>query len=225
MVRNSLICALALAAAACATPEREKLYVKEVSFPEGATVEQKAEMAAGVVPTDAQLAWQKLGLTAFLHFGVNTFTDREWGDGTEDPAIFNPSELDARQWVRSLRDAGVKLVILTAKHHDGFCLWPTETTPHSVKSSPWLGGNGDVLRQLREACDEYGMKLGVYLSPWDRNAPCYGDSPAYNDMFVAQLTELLTNYGRIDEVWFDGACGEGPNGKKQEYDLDRFREV
>ncbi len=224
MIRNALICAAALAASACAT-SNESLYVKEVTFPEGATVEEKAVMAAGVVPTEAQLAWQKLGLTAFLHFGMNTFTDREWGDGSENPALFNPSELDARQWVRSLRDAGVKLVILTAKHHDGFCLWPTATTAHSVKSSPWLDGKGDVMRQLREACDEYGMKLGVYLSPWDRNAPCYGDSPAYNDMFVDQLTELLTNYGTIDEVWFDGACGEGPNGKKQEYDLDRFREV
>lgn len=225
MIRNLFIAALALAASACATSNGEKTYVKEVTFPEGATVDEKAEMAAGVVPTEAQLEWQKLGLTAFLHFGMNTFTDREWGDGKEDPALFNPSELDARQWVRSLKDAGVKLVILTAKHHDGFCLWPTETTDHSVKSSPWLDGKGDVMKQLREACDEYGMKLGVYLSPWDRNAPCYGDSPAYNDMFVKQLTELLTNYGKIDEVWFDGACGEGPNGKKQEYDLDRFREV
>lgn len=224
-MKTLYIAALALAASFGASAANDELFVKEVTFPEGATVEQKAEMAGGVVPTDAQLAWQKLGLTAFLHFGMNTFTDREWGDGKEDPALFNPSRLDARQWVRSLRDAGVKLVILTAKHHDGFCLWPTATTPHSVKSSPWKDGNGDVMRELREACDEYGMKLGVYLSPWDRNAPCYGDSPAYNDMFVAQLTELLTNYGKIDEVWFDGACGEGPNGKKQEYDLDRFREV
>ena len=223
MIKQILLGALALAPFAAAVGN--SLYVKEVTFPKNATVEQKAEMAAGVVPTDAQLAWQKLGLTAFLHFGVNTFTDREWGDGSEDPSIFNPSALDARQWVRSLQAAGVKLVILTAKHHDGFCLWPTETTAHSVKSSPWKEGKGDVMKELREACDEYGMKLGVYLSPWDRNAPCYGDSPAYNDMFVRQLTELLTNYGRIDEVWFDGACGEGPNGKKQEYELDRFREV
>ncbi len=225
MNKKLYIAALALAASVGASAADNQTFVKEVTFPEGATVEQKAEMAGGVVPTDAQLAWQKLGLTAFLHFGMNTFTDREWGDGKEDPTLFNPSRLDARQWVRSLRDAGVKLVILTAKHHDGFCLWPTATTPHSVKSSPWNDGKGDVMRKLREACDEYGMKLGVYLSPWDRNAPCYGDSPAYNDMFVAQLTELLTNYGKIDEVWFDGACGEGPNGKKQEYDLDRFREV
>lgn len=223
-MKKLYIAALALAAPFAAAADNQT-FVKEVTFPEGATVEQKADMAGGVVPTDAQLAWQKLGLTAFLHFGMNTFTDREWGDGKENPAIFNPSRLDARQWVRSLRDAGVKLVILTAKHHDGFCLWPTATTPHSVKSSPWKDGKGDVMRELREACDEYGMKLGVYLSPWDRNAPCYGDSPAYNDMFVAQLTELLTNYGKIDEVWFDGACGEGPNGKKQEYDLDRYREV
>ena len=143
----------------------------------------------------------------------------------EDPALFNPSELDAEQWVKTLKDAGFKLVILTAKHHDGFCLWPTQTTDHSVASSPWKDGKGDVVRELRDACDKYGMKLGIYLSPWDRNSPKYGDSEAYNDQFVAQLTELLTNYGKIDEVWFDGACGEGPNGKKQVYDWPRFRKV
>lgn len=198
--------------------------VKTLEFPADATPEQKIELAANLVPSQKQLDWQKLEMTAFLHFGVNTFTDREWGDGTEDPSIFNPSELDADQWVRTLKDAGFGLVILTAKHHDGFCLWPTATTGHSVASSPWKDGKGDVVADLRKACDKYGMKLGLYLSPWDRNAACYGDSPAYNDMFVAQLTELLTNYGKIDEVWFDGACGEGPNGKKQEYDWTRFKE-
>lgn len=203
----------------------QEVFVKELVFPADATPEQKIEMASRLVPSQKQLEWQKLGLTAFLHFGVNTFTDREWGDGKESPEIFNPEGLDADQWVKALKDAGFKLVILTAKHHDGFCLWPTATTTHSVASSPWRDGKGDVLADLRKACDKYGMKLGVYLSPWDRNASCYGDSPAYNDMFVAQLTELLTNYGRIDEVWFDGACGEGPNGKKQEYDWTRFKEV
>lgn len=200
-------------------------YVKEVEFPAGADSLTKVDMASRLVPTPKQLAWQDLEMTAFLHFGVNTFTDREWGDGTESPQIFNPEGLDALQWVRTLKDAGFKMVILTAKHHDGFCLWPTATTKHSVAWSSWREGRGDVMAALSEACRAEGMKLGVYLSPWDRNAPCYGDSPAYNDMFVAQLTELLTNYGKIDEVWFDGACGEGPNGKKQEYDWARFKET
>lgn len=214
----------ALASMAFAATAQD-VFVKELVFPADATPEQKIEMASRLVPSPKQLEWQKLGLTAFLHFGVNTFTDREWGDGSESPEIFNPVGLDADQWVKTLKDAGFKLVILTAKHHDGFCLWPTKTTAHSVASSPWRDGKGDVMADLRRACDKYGMKLGVYLSPWDRNAQCYGDSPAYNDMFVAQLTELLTQYGRIDEVWFDGACGEGPNGKKQEYDWTRFKEV
>ena len=200
-------------------------YEKEVVFPQSADSITKIEIASRLVPCDRQMRWQERELTAFLHFGMNTFTNREWGDGKESPEFFNPDALDTDQWVKTLKDAGFKMVILTAKHHDGFCLWPTATTDHSVASSPWRGGKGDVMAELRRSCDKYGMKLGVYLSPWDRNAPCYGDSPRYNDMFVAQLTELLTNYGKIDEVWFDGACGEGPNGKKQEYDWLRFRDT
>jgi len=173
-------------------------------------------------PSPAQLAWQRDELALFLHFGVNTFTDREWGDGREDPAIFTPSKLDARQWTRSAKAAGAKALILTAKHHDGFCLWPTRTTQHSVAKSPWRSGQGDVVREFMDACRGDGLRAGLYLSPWDRNSPVYGDSPRYNDFYCDQLTELLTRYGTISEVWFDGANGEGPNGRRQEYDWPRF---
>lgn len=216
-----IIASIALSASAVSAQD---YYVKELVFPADADSLTKIEMAGRVVPSPQQLAWQQRPLTAFLHFGMNTFTDREWGDGKESPELFNPTNLDTDQWVRTLKNAGFKMVILTAKHHDGFCLWPTATTQHSVASSPWRDGKGDVVADLRRSCDKYGMKLGLYLSPWDRNASCYG-SEAYNDMFVAQLTELLTNYGKVDEVWFDGACGEGPNGKKQVYDWLRFRDT
>ncbi len=172
-------------------------------------------------PTQAQLAWQRDELALFLHFGVNTFSDREWGDGKESPLIFNPARLDARQWARAAKAAGAKAMILTAKHHDGFCLWPTATTSHSVASSPWKDGKGDVVREFVDACRAEGLKAGLYCSPWDRNHPAYGDSLRYNDVYIAQLTELLTRYGTISEVWFDGANGEGPNGKRQVYDWPR----
>jgi alpha-L-fucosidase len=173
-------------------------------------------------PSPSQLAWQRDELALFLHFGVNTFTDREWGDGHEDPSIFSPSALDARQWARAARTAGARALILTAKHHDGFCLWPTRTTNHSISASQWRSGHGDVVREFVDACHAEGLKAGLYLSPWDRNNPAYGDSPKYNDLYCDQLTELLTGYGPIAEVWFDGANGEGPNGKRQVYDWPRF---
>ena len=157
--------------------------------------------------------------TAFLHFTVNTFTDKEWGDGSESPLIFNPIHLDARQWIRTLRDAGFKLAIITAKHHDGFCLWPSKYTDHSVKSSPWKNGKGDVVKEVADACKEYGLKFGFYLSPWDQHEPGYG-TPQYNEFYKKQLTELLTNYGEITEVWFDGA--KGKNQKDMVYDFDGY---
>ncbi len=172
-------------------------------------------------PTTAQLTWQRDELAMFVHFGVNTFTDREWGDGTEPPQLFDPAALDARQWARTAKAAGFRAMILTAKHHDGFCLWPTATTTHSVASSPWRGGQGDVVREFVNACRAEGLRPGLYLSPWDRHDPRYGDSPRYNDVYIAQLTELLTRYGPIHEVWFDGANGEGPNGRRQQYDWPR----
>ena len=169
-----------------------------------------------VKPSPRQLAWQPLETTAFLHVTVNTFTDKEWGDGTESPAIFNPTNLDARQWIKTLKEAGFKMAIITAKHHDGFCLWPTRTTDHSVKNSPWKNGKGDVVRDVANACREFGLKFGVYLSPWDRHEPRYG-TPSYNAFYKAQLRELLTNYGPVSEVWFDGAKGE--NAKDMTYDF------
>lgn len=217
---NILITTLAALLIGCTSQPKEQLYTKEVTFPEDATLEEKIDMAARLTPSKEQLAWQQMEFTAFLHFGINTFTDNEWGHGTDSPELFNPTELDCEQWVRALKDAGFKMVILTAKHHDGFCLWQTATTEYCVKNSPWREGKGDVVRELSDACKKHSIKFGVYLSPWDRNAPSYGDSPAYNRLFIAQLTELLTNYGRVDEVWFDGACAEGPNGKKQIYDWE-----
>ena len=175
-----------------------------------------------IVPSERQLAFQQLEFYAFIHFTVNTFTDREWGDGTESPDIFAPACLDAGQWVRAIVSAGMKGLILTCKHHDGFCLWDTRTTAHNVMNSPC---GKDVVREVSDACRKQGVKFGVYLSPWDRNCPLYGRGKEYDDFFIAQLTELLTGYGDVFSVWFDGACGEGPDGRKQYYDWERYYSV
>jgi len=180
------------------------------------------EKLTSICPSENQITWQKLGFTAFLHYGINTFTDREWGEGNENPADYNPGDLNTDQWCQALKAAGVTACIITAKHHDGFCLFDTAYTKHSVMYSP---KPVDVVGALAKSCCKYGLKMGVYLSPWDRNAETYGSGADYDDFFCNQLEELTTKYGSLYSLWFDGACGEGPNGKKQVYDWSRYYAV
>ncbi len=172
-----------------------------------------------VRPSKRQLEWQQLEFTAFFHYGINSFTDKEWGDGTENISIFHPTAMNTDQWCEALVDAEIKACIITAKHHDGFCLWDTKYTKHSVMYTPF---GRDIVAELAASCKKYGLKLGVYVSPWDRHEKTYGQGKAYDDYFCNQLQELLTNYGELYTVWFDGACGEGANGKRQEYDWERY---
>lgn len=177
------------------------------------------ERITSVVPSTNQLRWQEMEFTAFFHFGINSFTDREWGDGNEDISIFNPTKLNTDQWCEAIKAAEIKGCILTAKHHDGFCLWDTAYTDHSVMHTPF---KRDIVKELAASCKKYGLKFGIYLSPWDRHEKTYGQGKAYDDYFCNQLSELLTKYGELYTVWFDGACGEGANGKKQIYDWERY---
>jgi alpha-L-fucosidase len=185
----------------------------------------RIEDVARIHPTERQARWQSLEFYGFCHFGVNTFTDREWGTGAEDPAIFRPSELDAEQWIDAYASAGMTGVILGCKHHDGFCLWPSAFTDYSVRRSPWKGGKGDVVAEVSRACRKRGLAFGIYLSPWDRHERCYGEGQTYNTHYKNQLRELLRNYGPVFSVWLDGACGEGPSGRRQVYDWEGFYRV
>jgi alpha-L-fucosidase len=173
------------------------------------------------LPSEKQLAWQNEPFYLFMHFGPNTFTDLEWGKGSENEEVFNPTALDCRQWCRIAKAAGATGIVITAKHHDGFCLWPSAYSKHTVAQSKWKDGKGDVLKELSAACRESGLYLGVYLSPWDRNHPAYGTA-AYNAVFINMMKEVVRNYGPFFEFWWDGANGEGPNGKKQVYDWHGF---
>lgn len=170
-------------------------------------------------PSPQQVAWQDLEIGAIIHFGPNTFMDREWGDGTADPSVFNPAHVDPEQWLRAAKSAGIKYVVFVAKHHDGFCLWPTAKTHYSIKSSPWKGGRGDLVADVAAAARKYGLKFGIYLSPWDRHEPAYKDIAAYDGYYLDEMNELVTNYGQLVEFWLDGAGSAG-----HVYDFDRYVE-
>jgi alpha-L-fucosidase len=176
------------------------------------------------LPTPQQTQWHQTEFNLFVHFGPNTFTDKEWGEGTEPEDLFNPSKMDCRQWCRIAKAAGAKGIIITAKHHDGFCLWPSKFSKHTVRESKWRNGKGDVLKELSQACKEYGLNFGIYISPWDRNHPDYG-TEKYNSVFINMMKEIFTSYGPVHELWWDGANGEGPNGKKQVYNWKAFIET
>lgn len=168
-------------------------------------------------PKPQQLAWQDLEIGVLIHFGPNTFQDREWGDGTADASVFDPKQLDAEQWVRAAKAGGARYLVMVAKHHDGFCLWPSRFTDYSVKSSPWRGGKGDLVKEVEQACRKHGLKFGVYLSPWDRHEPAYKDNAKYDAYYDNQMRELCTRYGELVEIWLDGAGSEG-----HVYDFDRY---
>ncbi len=201
-------------------------YIKHSDIMEGGLLEFEMTSTPppapyGALPTSQQIEWQKMEHYMFAHFGPNTFTDVEWGDGKEDPKVFLPTDLDCRQWAKIAKESGLQGIIVTAKHHDGFCLWPTNYSTHTVRESLWKEGKGDVIKELSEACKEYGIKMGVYLSPWDQNHPTYGTAD-YNKVFAATLDEILSSYGDIFEQWFDGACGVD---MKFQYDWKLFRET
>ena len=185
-------------------------------------MDDRLRLYTSVVPSKVQKSFEDGGFNVFIHYGINTFAGKEWSDGTCPASLFNPTCQDTDKWAEIVKAAGANGIILTCKHHDGFCLWQTDTTKYGVASSPYKGGRGDVVKEVSESCRKYGLKFGVYLSPWDRNSPLYG-TEEYNDFYIRQLTELLTRYGEIFCVWLDGACGSYMDGKpKQVYDFERI---
>ena len=217
------IALLPILAASCSMEKR--VCLKDgvsVLIPEGATDEDVIRLATKVRPSCRQLDYQSREMVGFIHFGVNTFTQAEWGTGKESPTIFNPTNLDAEKWIKTFKDAGITAVIFVAKHHDGFCLWPSKYTSHTVASSSWRKGEGDLLREVADACKKHDIKLCVYLSPWDMHEPSYGTS-AYNDFYINQIEEVLTNYGDIYLLWFDGAgLDKATSGVNMDFDWQRI---
>ena len=199
---------------------KKLIFISAISFLNWVVFAQNIPVI-NPIPSKKQVDWQALEYYGFIHFNMNTFTNLEWGEGQENPINFNPTNLDCNQWARIAKKAGMKGLILTVKHHDGFALYPSKFTMHTVAKSNWKNGKGDVVKDLSEACKKYGIKLGIYLSPWDRNHPDYG-TDKYNLIYVEMQKELLTNYGPIFEFWYDGANGEGPNEKKQIYNWPLF---
>jgi alpha-L-fucosidase len=199
---------------------KKLIFISAISFLNWVVFAQNIPVI-NPIPSKKQVDWQALEYYGFIHFNMNTFTNLEWGEGQENPINFNPTNLDCNQWARIAKNAGMKGLILTVKHHDGFALYPSKFTMYTVAKSNWKNGKGDVVKDLSEACKKYGIKLGIYLSPWDRNHPDYG-TDKYNLIYVEMQKELLTNYGPIFEFWYDGANGEGPNGKKQIYNWPLF---
>jgi alpha-L-fucosidase len=203
-------------------PARMLLAVRVLLVCAGAAATLPAALAANfadVTPSPQQVRWQDLELGVIVHFGTNTFLGLEWGDGTARPAVFNPDALDAEQWVTAARDAGARYIVLVAKHHDGFCLWPTQESDYSVRGSPWRGGKGDLVAEVAAAARKYGLKFGVYLSPWDRHDPRYKDTAAYDDYYESQVDDLASHYGELTEFWLDGAGSGG-----HVYDFSRYIE-
>lgn len=203
---------------------QNKSHQKHAIFKDEMTLEKKIQIAANIVPTPLQLQRQNMELAALLPFGINTFTGKEWGTGKDDLSLFNPINLNADQWIKTLKDNGFELAILTAKHHEGFCLWPTATSSFSVAQTPWKNGKGDIVRDVKEACDKYGLKFGLYISLWDRHATSFG-TVEYTNEFINQLTELLSNYGEIYELWLDGSYGEDPSIGIPEYDYIKINKA